>query len=44
MSHLEKNDTILLIQEKEKIAKDNGELELQSGKQELFENIVNQYI
>ena len=26
------------------IAKDNGELELQSGKQELFENIVNQYI
>ncbi|AXT60507.1 xylose isomerase [Aquimarina sp. AD10] len=27
-----------------KIAQDNGELELQSGKQELFENIVNQYI
>jgi xylose isomerase len=27
-----------------KIAKDNGELELQSGKQELFENIINQYI
>jgi len=26
------------------IAKDNGELELQSGKQELFENILNQYI
>ncbi|MDB4293533.1 xylose isomerase, partial [Maribacter sp.] len=26
------------------IAKDNGEVELQSGKQELFENIVNQYI
>ena len=26
------------------IAMDNGELELQSGKQELFENIVNQYI
>lgn len=26
------------------IAKENGELELQSGKQELFENIVNQYI
>ncbi|WP_339707106.1 xylose isomerase [uncultured Kriegella sp.] len=26
------------------IAKDNGELELQSGKQELFENIINQYI
>ncbi|NLP57511.1 xylose isomerase [Lutibacter sp. B1] len=27
-----------------KIALENGELELQSGKQELFENIVNQYI
>lgn len=27
-----------------KIALDNGELELQSGKQELFENIINQYI
>lgn len=27
-----------------KIAAANGELELQSGKQELFENIVNQYI
>ena len=26
------------------IAKDNGELILQSGKQELFENIINQYI
>ncbi len=26
------------------IAKDNGELNLQSGKQELFENIINQYI
>jgi len=26
------------------IAKNNGELELQSGKQELFENIINQYI
>jgi xylose isomerase len=26
------------------IAKSNGELELQSGKQELFENIVNQYL
>lgn len=26
------------------IAKDNGELKLQSGKQELFENIINQYI
>lgn len=27
-----------------RIALENGELELQSGKQELFENIVNQYI
>ncbi len=27
-----------------KIALDNGEIELQSGKQELFENIINQYI
>lgn len=27
-----------------KIAAENGELELQSGKQELFENIINQYI
>ena len=27
-----------------KIAHDNGELKLQSGKQELFENILNQYI
>ncbi|MEP3682046.1 MAG: xylose isomerase, partial [Ekhidna sp.] len=26
------------------IASENGELELQSGKQELFENIINQYI
>ncbi|TPG45186.1 xylose isomerase [Flavobacterium pectinovorum] len=26
------------------IAKENGELELQSGKQELFENIINRYI
>ncbi|HMC00783.1 MAG TPA: xylose isomerase [Flavobacteriaceae bacterium] len=26
------------------IAKENGELELQSGKQELYENIINQYI
>jgi len=26
------------------IAKDTGEIELQSGKQELFENIINQYI
>jgi len=27
-----------------KLAQENGELELQSGKQELFENIINQYI
>jgi xylose isomerase len=27
-----------------KIARENGELNLQSGKQELFENIINQYI
>ena len=27
-----------------KIAVENGELELKSGKQELFENIINQYI
>jgi len=27
-----------------KIALDNGEVTLQSGKQELFENIINQYI
>ncbi len=27
-----------------RIAQENGELELQSGKQELFENIINQYI
>ena len=27
-----------------KIAQENGELTLQSGKQELFENIINQYI
>ena len=26
------------------IANENGELNLQSGKQELFENIINQYI
>jgi xylose isomerase len=26
------------------LAQDNGELELTSGKQELFENIINQYI
>ncbi len=27
-----------------KIAQENGELKLQSGKQELFENVINQYI
>ena len=27
-----------------KIAQENGELSLKSGKQELFENIINQYI
>ena len=27
-----------------KIAQENGELKLKSGKQELFENIINQYI
>jgi xylose isomerase len=27
-----------------KIALENGELDLKSGKQELFENIINQYI
>lgn len=27
-----------------KIAQENGELNLQSGKQELFENIINQYV
>ena len=27
-----------------KISKENGELSLNSGKQELFENIINQYI
>jgi xylose isomerase len=26
------------------LAKNNGELKLQSGKQELFENIINQYL
>jgi len=37
-------DGKLDLKELYEIAKDNGELELQSGKQELFENIVNQYI
>ncbi|UAM98002.1 xylose isomerase [Polaribacter litorisediminis] len=32
------------LQDLYKIAQENGELALQSGKQELFENIINQYI
>ena len=34
----------LSMQDLYKIAHENGELSLQSGKQELFENIINQYI
>lgn len=34
----------LTMQDLYKIAHENGELNLQSGKQELFENIINQYI
>ena len=34
----------LNLQDLYKIAQENGELTLQSGKQELFENIINQYI
>ena len=34
----------LSMQDLYKIAQENGELTLQSGKQELFENIINQYI
>ncbi|WP_298238951.1 xylose isomerase [uncultured Algibacter sp.] len=34
----------LNLQDLYKIAQDNGELSLKSGKQELFENIINQYI
>jgi xylose isomerase len=34
----------LKLQDLYKIAQDNGELKLRSGKQELFENIINQYI
>ncbi|OYX23715.1 MAG: xylose isomerase [Flavobacteriales bacterium 32-35-8] len=34
----------LSLQDLYKIAQENGELPLQSGKQELFENIINQYI
>jgi len=34
----------LSLQDLYKIAQDNGELQLKSGKQELFENIINQHI
>ena len=34
----------LSLQDLYKVAQENGELSLQSGKQELFENIINQYI
>ena len=34
----------LSLQDLYKIAQENGELQLKSGKQELFENIINQYI
>ncbi|MCF7568081.1 xylose isomerase [Sabulilitoribacter arenilitoris] len=34
----------LTLQDLYKIAQENGELPLKSGKQELFENIINQYI
>ncbi|WP_298551471.1 xylose isomerase [uncultured Algibacter sp.] len=34
----------LSLQDLYKIAQENGELQLRSGKQELFENIINQYI
>ena len=34
----------LSLQDLYKIAQENGELQLTSGKQELFENIINQYI
>jgi xylose isomerase len=34
----------LTLQDLYKIAQENGELTLKSGKQELFENIINQYI
>ena len=37
-------DGKLSMEDLYKIAQDNGELSLQSGKQELFENIINQYI
>ena len=34
----------LSMQDLYKIAQENGELSLKSGKQELFENILNQYV
>ena len=34
----------LSLEDLYKVAQENGELSLQSGKQELFENIINQYI
>ena len=37
-------DGKLSMQDLYKIAQENGELSLKSGKQELFENIINQYI
>jgi xylose isomerase len=37
-------DGKLSLQDLYEIAQDNGELSLKSGKQELFENIINQYI
>ncbi len=37
-------DGKLSMQDLYKIAHENGELSLKSGKQELFENIINQYI
>ncbi|APZ45545.1 xylose isomerase [Polaribacter reichenbachii] len=37
-------DGKLTMQDLYKIAQENGELTLKSGKQELFENIINQYI
>ena len=37
-------DGKLSLQDLYEIAQDNGELPLRSGKQELFENIINQYI
>ena len=35
---------ILKLEDLYKIAQKNGELKLKSGKQELFENIINQYL